>query len=842
MASATINTGPVFPTGTTVSAYTNTIDPGTGGTDIPIGPATATGTVDAGGFVTLTGLADATTYTLIGLVAGITRNQSFTTPPAAGGTVGGITDVPGLQAALNAKADSSALTSGLAAKAAILDTISPSIVKVYSHSFGTGVYLADPGDRTGARLADELGAAQEINNSINGAALAYPDSGPAPGGISWIAQREKRYRRLAPWSAAFDVGVLIYGINDMPRLCQTTFNGANPLPQGLAVFQNGYRTALALMRSSARFYAANKTTGLDTNITLGTAGNWTNVANGTTPVAKAGSGAVTGSTGYITTTTNGSGGAVTLTIPSDYPGSAVCPLYVMMVADPTLTAGTLTASGAAITTFDLIQTTNGVPGTSDVQNSQKNLIVWRFTGSSIAASTVAQTLTITPSSLAGGTWGLAEFGIESDKPPLISCQGISYGNPGTSALFSNVRNSDIDAWNTGIQSVISEFDANAFYVETNTVLGGTGLSAANSTLNGAITASSPANGGVLTVTNATPFGSSGTVLVYPGTISGEYIGYTGKSGNTLTGITRGLYGSPPFTHADLEKVYQVNAAAIQNFYVDTLHPSERGHALIMKQHADALKPKLTTATQPLRSGRGRADIRCKATSARETLFLANTVIAYPVWFDTVTVDTAFIHDLSTAATQAKFVIPADGVYEMSAYACFSSGKRMSTGQTAAAGVRTLCFGKNLNGTLINNGNMIAPSTTYPTTTDQAMAAMLSTYHVDEFRAGDVIQVFAQASAASGVGSSTNLSAAVTTTGQTAWTVASGTNIANNDYLRVDDEIVQVTAGGTTTSLTVTRGVLGSAAATHLSAAAIFSGVAVVASPPPSFSLKRIGAI
>lgn len=99
MASATINTGSVFPTGTTVSAYTNIIDPGVGGTDLPIGAAVATGTVDAAGVVTLTGLADATTYTLIGLVNGITRNQSFTTPrPAV--TVNGISDVPGLQTSL----------------------------------------------------------------------------------------------------------------------------------------------------------------------------------------------------------------------------------------------------------------------------------------------------------------------------------------------------------------------------------------------------------------------------------------------------------------------------------------------------------------------------------------------------------------------------------------------------------------------------------------------------------------------------------------------------------------------------------------------------------------------
>jgi hypothetical protein len=62
---------------------------------------------------------------------------------------------------------------------------------------------------------------------------------------------------------------------------------------------------------------------------------------------------------------------------------------------------------------------------------------------------------------------------------------------------------------------------------------------------------------------------------------------------------------------------------------------------------------------------------------------------------------------------------------------------------------------------------------------------------------------------------TTLAAAITTTGQTAITVASGTGITNNDYVQIDNEICQVTAGGGTTSLTITRGQKGTTAATHL---------------------------
>jgi hypothetical protein len=71
---------------------------------------------------------------------------------------------------------------------------------------------------------------------------------------------------------------------------------------------------------------------------------------------------------------------------------------------------------------------------------------------------------------------------------------------------------------------------------------------------------------------------------------------------------------------------------------------------------------------------------------------------------------------------------------------------------------------------------------------------------------------------------TTLTAAVTASGTT-FTVASGTNIANNDYLEVDYgqgnvEYVQATAGGGTTNLTVTRGVLSSTAAAHANGAVV----------------------
>jgi hypothetical protein len=52
------------------------------------------------------------------------------------------------------------------------------------------------------------------------------------------------------------------------------------------------------------------------------------------------------------------------------------------------------------------------------------------------------------------------------------------------------------------------------------------------------------------------------------------------------------------------------------------------------------------------------------------------------------------------------------------------------------------------------------------------------------------------------------------------TVASGTGIANNDYIQIGAEIMKVTAGGGTTNLTITRAQDGTTAASHANGAAV----------------------
>jgi hypothetical protein len=71
----------------------------------------------------------------------------------------------------------------------------------------------------------------------------------------------------------------------------------------------------------------------------------------------------------------------------------------------------------------------------------------------------------------------------------------------------------------------------------------------------------------------------------------------------------------------------------------------------------------------------------------------------------------------------------------------------------------------------------------------------------------------------GASATTTLSATITAAA-TSITVASGTNTATGGYVLIGTELMLVTAGGGTTTLTVIRGVLGTTAAAHTSGATV----------------------
>jgi hypothetical protein len=65
-----------------------------------------------------------------------------------------------------------------------------------------------------------------------------------------------------------------------------------------------------------------------------------------------------------------------------------------------------------------------------------------------------------------------------------------------------------------------------------------------------------------------------------------------------------------------------------------------------------------------------------------------------------------------------------------------------------------------------------------------------------------------------VKANTTLSAAITSTTATTVHISAGSGIANSDYIQVDSEIMHVSSGGGTATLTVARGQLGTTTATH----------------------------
>ena len=74
-----------------------------------------------------------------------------------------------------------------------------------------------------------------------------------------------------------------------------------------------------------------------------------------------------------------------------------------------------------------------------------------------------------------------------------------------------------------------------------------------------------------------------------------------------------------------------------------------------------------------------------------------------------------------------------------------------------------------------------------------------------------------------LGTPTTLSAAITTAGQTSISVTSGANIANGQDIMIDTEVINVTAGAGTTTLTVARGYNGTTAATHTNGTQVKTG-------------------
>jgi hypothetical protein len=728
-----------------------------------------------------------------------------------------------------------------------------SLVQCVGHSLTNGYGLADASLRASSRLAGLLGSAQEWNQSINGATLGWTDDASlAQGGVGWLYQRIKRYRRQAPYSAQSDIVMMQYGLNDMVNngisggLGQAVPNNT----VGLNAFTHALRASISLFRSSALYLAQNITTGLDTTITLG--GTWANQVNNTTVVkGKRGSNAVSPGTGYVSCT---AANTVTIKVPGDYPGGTTAPIFAIFVGHPQLTAATVTASGAGTGSINLAST-----NVADTVNVIRNIVVLRITN--VAASTgTAQTLTLTISGLTAGSGhvGFCGWGIEAPIPPLVAVLDICRSNP-VGGFWSKIADSDVTTWNANIASVVAEYGTgDVFVVPTDSMAGGIGSGGWRYTTGAGVTAASPANGGTLAVTadagSSTITNTAGVAMLSPGggyvqstrLWGNEIITYTGFSAGALQGVQRGAYGTTAQIHnggASGATIRQINAAAIANFAPDGIHWSEQIQGKVAEYIARRALARIRSITRSAqRVGPGRADVRATMVSSRPQLIQRSNAAGQSLVWDAQLIDTAMGHSPGqTDPTQgdyySKYIIQSDGLYQIRLSLNWDYGKAMSSGQAfSASGVLYCAIRKNSGMIAIQSMPLTTVGTAGSGFTLGAFVSVSQTvFAIEEFRVGDTIDALAMQGGAGTMGGITNAAGdgvgvtGVTSTGSltsASTTIAlttSTTGIVTNDIIRIDDEHMQVTAGGGTASITVTRGVDSTTAAAHAAAAPAYNG-------------------
>ena len=123
-------------------------------------------------------------------------------------------------------------------------------------------------------------------------------------------------------------------------------------------------------------------------------------------------------------------------------------------------------------------------------------------------------------------------------------------------LFSEWGNRGIHLWKVKLNQIIFTAGVATYSVPTqvNDVLEAyiSSTGAANGTLSSALTSSAT----TISLTDASGFASSGTIQ-----IGLEFITYTGKSSNDLTGATRGARGSTAVAHASGVVVQNISGQA-----------------------------------------------------------------------------------------------------------------------------------------------------------------------------------------------------------------------------------------------------------------------------------------
>jgi hypothetical protein len=318
-----------------------------------------------------------------------------------------------------------------------------------------GLLHNDPPDSVNRGVITAVGSWNLLNDASN--AQVY-------GGQAAFTQSVRKKSSGAPYVSKDGMFCFLYGLWDLANVTSGQGSGVmtqlNSYPSGAVV--HTLRDMIAHARASNILPYSNAAFALSGNL-----------VSGQVQYAWSGGGPGIGGTFAYWTATSGT---FTFTIPTDFTGGAVTISLLSAVG----------AFGGVITWSGTLFSTGGIanPGTTSTSNitpvasgSRARQCV-RFTG--LTSLNAGQTIIGTITSLdSGGSVSLDCAYLEGSNPNLVALFGnpllpanTGYVNLGGAGSYWNgnsgsTGNGDVTTLNTSLQSLVSEFDSNLFYVDSN---------------------------------------------------------------------------------------------------------------------------------------------------------------------------------------------------------------------------------------------------------------------------------------------------------------------------------------------------------------------------------------
>jgi hypothetical protein len=321
-----------------------------------------------------------------------------------------------------------------------------------------GMLHNDPPDSVNRGIVTTTGTWNLLNDAANAQAF---------GGFAGFLQAVRKKSSGAPYVSKDGMFAFFYGLWDLAAV--TSGGGSGQMTQLNANSTGAMAHTLRDMIAHAR--ASNILPYTDTHFSL--SGNLIS-GSGQPYVFSGGGPGVGGTFAYWTTTTSAS---FTFTVPADFTGGAV---GIALLGAAGSFGGTVTWSGTLFSTGGV---TN--PGTTSTDNiapaGARGRIVQRFKNLTIAHAglTIIGTITFLQ---AGGNVALDCAYIEGPYPNMVAVFGApklatnaAYATLGGAGTYWNGNSgttgaADVAQLNTALQALVAEFDANVFYVDTDSAM------------------------------------------------------------------------------------------------------------------------------------------------------------------------------------------------------------------------------------------------------------------------------------------------------------------------------------------------------------------------------------